>query len=183
MPLVFRFLIPLVIGILTSFYTGFSVSLTTLSLVSAVCFIPLIFFNANLHKLKNTWSSVIIIPLFFLIGGYIETSSIQKNYPAYFEKYVERDSVNFFGITISGYPEITDKWVKSEIHINSCNQQATIGKSMIYLERDSLSEKLENGDQVILNAEFFPVRSPKNPHEFDYKTYLAHQQIYTQAFV
>ncbi|MBK9191648.1 MAG: ComEC family competence protein [Crocinitomicaceae bacterium] len=183
MPLVLRFLIPLAAGILASFYSDLSVSLTTIFIASAGCFVPLIFLKSSHHKLKNVWGALITLPLFFLIGIYIETNADQRNHSSYFENYVSRDSTTIFGITISGYPEITEKWVKSEIHVNSCNRQSTTGKSIIYLEKDSLSEQLQNGDQLILNAVFFPVSSPKNPHEFDYKTYLAHQQIYTQAFV
>jgi len=183
MPLVLRFLLPLAAGILTSFYTEVSVSLTTIFVVAVFCFVPLIFLNASKHQFKNFWGAVITIPLFFLAGIYIETNSDERNYASYFENFVQQDSTNIFGITLSGYPEITENWVKSEIEVKSCNAQSTTGKSILYIEKDSLSEKLEHGDQLILNASFFSVNPPKNPYEFDYRNYLAHQGIHTQAFV
>lgn len=42
---------------------------------------------------------------------------------------------------------------------------------------------LKLGDRLNLTATVYPLEGPSNPHEFDYKDYLASQHIYTQAGV
>lgn len=57
------------------------------------------------------------------------------------------------------------------------------GKAMIYFEKDSLSERLEYGDQLVVKSRLSELEPPKNPLEFNYKRFLGFDQIYHQQYV
>ncbi|MEI6853669.1 MAG: ComEC/Rec2 family competence protein, partial [Bacteroidota bacterium] len=59
----------------------------------------------------------------------------------------------------------------------------TSGKAIIYLQKDSLAQKLVYGDKIMLYGNFHPVSPPMNPGEFDYKTYLHNRSIEYSAFI
>lgn len=56
------------------------------------------------------------------------------------------------------------------------------GKFMLFLEKDSLSERLNYQDKLVLYTTLSEVQGPKNPHQFDYKRYLANKKIHYQAY-
>ena len=65
----------------------------------------------------------------------------------------------------------SQKWIK------------TIGKALIYFQKDSVSEKLNYGDCLLVRTKFNDIKSSGNPSEFNYKRYLSFQNIYQQAYV
>ena len=56
-------------------------------------------------------------------------------------------------------------------------------KVMLTLPLDTRSKDLAPGDVLLLHARFLPVPGPLNPGEFDYRGYLARQDIDYQVFV
>lgn len=60
---------------------------------------------------------------------------------------------------------------------------AVDGQSMAYMALDSCSRKLSYGDVFICNTRFDEVKKPTNPHQFNYKSYLANLEIYHQAYI
>lgn len=59
----------------------------------------------------------------------------------------------------------------------------TTGKALVYLEKDSSSLNLRYGDKLLAPANFTETRGPSNPYEFDYKRYLAFNNIYHQSYL
>lgn len=57
------------------------------------------------------------------------------------------------------------------------------GKLLITLVTDSSSHSVSYGDVLLIPATYKPVDPPFNPAEFNYKQYLAHQNIYHQSFL
>lgn len=66
---------------------------------------------------------------------------------------------------------------------DSINEFPTIGKILIYLEKDSVSQTLKYGDIIVAKAIYNHVPSPSNPHQFDYQRYLSHSGIYHQTWL
>jgi competence protein ComEC len=48
-------------------------------------------------------------------------------------------------------------------------------------EEDHMPKNLELGSRIHFTATVYPLEGPRNPHQFDYKSYLHSQNIYTQA--
>ncbi|WP_158828462.1 ComEC/Rec2 family competence protein [Mucilaginibacter lacusdianchii] len=57
------------------------------------------------------------------------------------------------------------------------------GKLLLTIVADSDSHPASFGDQLLIPANYKSVDAPFNPAEFNYKQYLAHQNIYHQAFI
>ena len=84
-------------------------------------------------------------------------------------------------------PEEKEKSVKvtgKVISIRDSNQWVPASEKMlVYFEKDSLSTKLEFGDQIIIKSVFNEIKNANNPKEFDYKTLMVYRHIYRQAYV
>ncbi|SMG34771.1 competence protein ComEC [Marivirga sericea] len=57
------------------------------------------------------------------------------------------------------------------------------GNAMIYFQKDSLSKRLEYGNQLLIKSSLNELAPPKNPLEFNYKRFLGFDQIYHQQYV
>jgi competence protein ComEC len=83
--------------------------------------------------------------------------------------------------------DVTRRSVKSVIKVESVLGNGYYLKErfrlLIYLEKDSLSEKLEPGDRILIRSKLESLRVNGNPDEFDYKKYLANRKIYCKVYV
>ena len=57
------------------------------------------------------------------------------------------------------------------------------GNVLLNVEKDSLKTTFNTDDSIILPAVFTPLKPPLNPHQFNYKQYLARQSIHQQVFL
>jgi len=56
-------------------------------------------------------------------------------------------------------------------------------KVLVYLEKDPLSKSIRYGDYLFAKARLQEIRSPQNPHEFNYQKYLTYHQIDAQIYL
>lgn len=117
------------------------------------------------------------------MGGYLENKQDSSQFHTYFSNQISVDSTAFFQLQLLDFPQRSEKWVKFQGRIISTNDRPANGKVQVYLERDSLSEKLVYGDLLYCRANFFEIPKPANPHAFDYSAYLNHQDIHHQTFL
>ena len=54
-------------------------------------------------------------------------------------------------------------------------------RAVLSAEDSAIAKQLKLGDELSFLATIYPVEGKRNPHEFDYKKYLAGQDIYVQA--
>jgi competence protein ComEC len=57
------------------------------------------------------------------------------------------------------------------------------GKVLLYFAKSEKSANLKYGDVIILQSIPMPIRGPANPGEFDFRHYMATQNIYHSAFI
>ncbi|MCB0514562.1 MAG: ComEC/Rec2 family competence protein [Chitinophagales bacterium] len=60
---------------------------------------------------------------------------------------------------------------------------STTGKAYVYLPKDSTSALLRYGDIIQAQVNFKTLDAPANEGQFDYRQYLAWQNIYAQSFI
>jgi competence protein ComEC len=84
-------------------------------------------------------------------------------------------------------PKIMDNSVKVVLQVNALKTgniwQKSESKIILYLPKDTMSEKLISGDYIYVNPKFNIPQNPKNPHQFNYKKYLQFHLIAGQAFL
>jgi competence protein ComEC len=57
-----------------------------------------------------------------------------------------------------------------------------LGNIILYLEKDSLAGTLRYGDIIIIENSYEEVRPPQNPRQFNYKRFLANQNIFHSSY-
>ncbi|MBI3136942.1 MAG: ComEC family competence protein [Bacteroidetes bacterium] len=175
-------MIPLVAGILFAHFFNAGFSLWMIGLLTTLLILIALQLKSGNPVLKQFFGLLMTL-LFFGVGIYLEKSADSRNYPDYFAHQLQPDSTHFFQVRLTDYPQKSGNWVKFQAQVIAADQQATFGKVQLYIERDSLSEKLKYGDVLHTTCRFFEINAPSNPSEFDYRNYLRHQDIHHQAFV
>jgi competence protein ComEC len=107
-----------------------------------------------------------------------------KNYCNHYTHYVSSQPQSFI-TTINDIPVITKKFIKLSVSINSVEFDSkwhfTNGNTIIYLKNDS-TLKPTLGNTLFLKAKFSYVTTPKNPNEFDYKSFLEKKNIFHTVY-
>ncbi len=137
----------------------------------------------NIYKVK--WAGGILVNLLLLVAGICCIESRREiNFTDHFSK-VKSD---YLIVRINGEPKQSDNMVRFTTVVEQAKMQNSIrqvtGNLMISIRVDSTSKnKFAYGDELLIPSNFSPVESPLNPAEFNYKAYLAHQNIYQQSFL
>lgn len=63
----------------------------------------------------------------------------------------------------------------------SLNGNPSEGKLLLNLRNDSVTPTLSIDDLVLISSRLEPIRSPLNPHQFDYSKYMATRSVYYSA--
>lgn len=124
----------------------------------------------------------------FALGGFWHTFHTGKqNYSAEIFKTYKWEELTFHGEvyainrTSTGKYQIdmavdTTKFKTSEMWTKSYNMRALLNPGDV-----KISKKLTLGDRLLIKAVIYPLEDKRNPHEFDYKKYLASKEIYVQS--
>ena len=168
-------------GVIVHFYSGLFLSFTWLIcslIVLVILSLPL--FSSRTKT--NSWFLIVMICCFFQLGGYLANINKSSTNLNYFE-YQSIEKNNVFDAYILESPEEKENSVKCLVEVQSVNGSASMGKSLVYFEKDSAALNLKYGQVVSFSAIFNPISQNKNPHEFDYKRYLEIHDIRCQAYV
>ncbi|MBE0640374.1 MAG: ComEC family competence protein [Bacteroidales bacterium] len=132
------------------------------------------------------WMAGIFIYLFTFSAGYsITVVQTEIHSERHFSNFLDGEQV--LVIKINEPPVERAKSVrvfgKVRYVIDSVVSKRTIGKALFYLEKDSAALGLRYGDLLIVQAGMIETQPPGNPHQFDYKKYLANSGIHHQAYL
>lgn len=175
----FHFLCCVIVGILLQFYTQcwqFDLHF----LVSLLCgFIVVLYFLNKLHNRK--WFSITVLIFFVFIG--ISSAFIHnpKNYNTYYEKQLTNNST--FVLSIKKVLKPGNYYQKYIANVLQVDSNKTKGIVLLNIQKDSTQQTLTEGNQIFVKTPFKELIPPLNPHQFDYKQYLAKQYIYHQLFI
>ena len=89
---------------------------------------------------------------------------------------------------VNNEPQQTGKILRFTVTTSAAYQNKHVkkacGKLLLALMLDSLKPlQLEYGDEILISVNYQAVEGPKNPGEFDFKNWLATQNVYQQAFI
>ena len=182
-----KILLPYVIGIACAVYFGESRN-THYIFFSCFCLWGLAFLFQKLHKpalyFKKSFFISCTYALLFLLAFESCYLYNAKNNSGHFSHCVSYQQQQFI-TTITDIPVTTEKFIKIPVEINCIKQNNkwhyTEGNTIIYLKNDS-SLKLNLGNKLLLNSKFSHVNEPKNPNEFDYKTFLENKNIFQVVY-
>ncbi|MDD5570489.1 MAG: ComEC/Rec2 family competence protein [Bacteroidales bacterium] len=180
-----RLLIPFIIGIYSAIQ--FNKDYPAFKFLLILIFLFLLFFTF-LKKLKygKQWIYGFLLNSAIFFSGYLITiSDIEISDKSHFSKQMQKPEMAVGRVikpvvikekTVKVIAEIEEIYNKN--HWQNCE-----GKVILWIKKDSASEKIEYGDLLLLNSVFSEIKLPQNPEEFNYKRYLSFRNIYHQAYI
>ena len=171
----FHFLLFLIAGICCQYYTDF----WNFGIVIFLCILLFLGFIGYLFR-KTILFIFISWLSFFLIGILlIYRGDATKNYN-YFEKHLTNTSNAILAIDKVLKPG--NYHYKYMAEVLQIDHQKTTGRVLINIEKDSVASFFKIGDRILIKNKFVAIKESLNPHQFNYKNYLAKQGIYQQVY-
>ncbi|WP_206366960.1 ComEC/Rec2 family competence protein [Sphingobacterium sp. SGG-5] len=182
-----KVLLPYVLGIAWGHYfvvqyINLLVVVTVLSILGA----GIIFLHVYPRYRYWKSSGITVCALLFLITlGYW---SAVKTRPAVQSDYFAAIDADHYIGQIADEPVVRQKSIRFPLHVQSAQQAGHVtsaqGILMVTIARsDSLKISLKYGDIIAVANRIKEVPPPHNPHEFDYKAYLANKDVWFQCFL
>ncbi len=183
-PLV-RLIIPFMLGIIIAIQLNTSIHIPLFFILFLLSFFVILFIFYKKISFRFRWLNGFFIYLLLILTGYeitLQSNSSLKT--DFFGKSISKN--NFVIATIISPCEIKPNSIKFYVHVEQIIKNKwvnTSGKALMYLEKKENSSFPKTGDRIIFKSFFNAIPPPQNPHEFNYKKYLAFKNIYFQTFV
>lgn len=135
------------------------------------------------HIYKHRWlGGLLLHTLLFVLGWIVITDYTEINSKDHFSKM----PADYLVVKISNEPKLTGDLLRftATVEENVFNHKRTGSSGTLLITiKDSAAKALYYGDELLILAAYHPIDPPYNPAEFNYKKYLANQNIYYQAFL
>jgi competence protein ComEC len=156
----------------------FTISLFVLSLL----FITLNLAYKKLNLYTSRWIGGVLIAIILFLSGYVTViKSNELNNPQHFSKV----PAQYFVVKVNSEPVLKNGWLRFTANADQAlyNGKPTLTTGTLLLALKDATSDVTYGDELFIPAKYSPVNPPFNPAEFNYKKYLANQNIYFQAFL
>jgi len=183
-----RILAPFIFGIGVFYFLPPEKNIFIIETIAGILFLAILFININYKKLNGYrfkgLTGIMILLFFFAFGGALCLLNNEKLKADYFAI----NNNTYLKVWINGEPEKTNDILRFKTRIVSgyqYNRQVKLsGQLLLALKLNNINPiKLKYGDELIIPAHYLEVEPPYNPAEFDFKSWLASQNVYEQAFV
>lgn len=175
----FRIIIPIILGIILNIATSFEIQhLLAYIFVATAC--AVIFSNIDI-KQKEVLFGISLYFTLFACGFGLVNIHTKKSDERIFNK-----KNTYIGEIIND-TKVSEKTVKTNLQLKffrNYNELEQIDEqTIVYLPIDTNSLQLGVGNWIVFSTNFDEIKNLGNPQEFDYKQYLSHKQIHSQAFI
>ncbi len=181
-----RFILPLIFGIITAVFTELPVWIAAILMFfgAAGLLVTLKTMQIKRRIILEKWSYLFIAALIFGLGIWLVdmNTSLDRN-----DHFSKQHKATFLRATVTESIQEKNKSFKSILLVHEALVDSTwipcSGNLLVYLQKDEEAQSLEIADELILPAEFKNVNAPRNPGEFNYKTFLSFRDIYHQQYL
>ncbi len=180
MPFV-RLLIPLISGIILGIQLEYSLPIFVPFLLWIV--VLLVYFIQK-YRPKFHQSQQIFLPIFFMIlscGWVLTDLQLSQN------KTIKLAEKSLLIASITETPKAIENAIALQVEIESYkhNNQwyKTEGNAIVYLQKDSIAERLSSGMLIGFQPKFDDIKNSGNPDEFNYSNYMAYHLISSQTYL
>ena len=178
-----RIVIPMSIGIGINMFFPIPIP-ACIGIFSISLLLLLIVWKFYSYKFYNLSFGVFLNLFLYTVGAAIHTSHNHLNYQTHFTK----TNGEYLLLDINEPGQIRKNSIKCRAKvlqvISKGYNQAVDGNIILYFEKDSsLLPQLSYGSRLLIKNTSQEIKGPQNPFEFNYKRYLAFNQIYQQAFI
>jgi competence protein ComEC len=135
------------------------------------------------HKIR--WLFGILANAFFFLLGY-NLLILDTNF-LYADHFPEITGSQLFVVLVDEPPLVTENTCKMVLRVKARYGRngfvSASGRIMAYFSKDPFSAKIRYGDLLIIGSTPQPIEGPSNPGAFDYRRYLASNNVYHQVFL
>jgi competence protein ComEC len=185
--------IPVVI-LLLPFLLGIGLGFNLLSgtntiwLIASFFFLALVFVLLNINYIrlklyKLRWIGGLLITLMLFLFGWLNVVSYKElNNGNHFSKI----PAQYLVVKINSEPNVKNgltRFTADVIENINNGKKSTVSGTLLIAIKDSTAKNLYYGDELLIPAKYNTVESPLVPAAFNYKQYLANQNIFYQAFL
>lgn len=180
----FRLVIPLMLGIVVYHYSELSLQVVAVMVVLACLLVAGSFLaDRTSAEYKFRWLFGSGIFLFLVAAGLFVCKQFD-----YEHDFDHQGRKGIFRVEITEAPVQKAKSMKCRVEVQAFNDSVSgwedaSGFALLYLEKDSLSRRLQIGDQLLVAVKFRPAPGQVNPDGFNYRAYLKRQGIAATAYV
>jgi len=157
--------------------------LLVLDVVISLVFIALNLAYTQLSVYKNRWIGGALLSIILVLSGYI---SVITNNELNNQRHFSKVPAQYLVSKINSEPVFKNGWLRFTVSVeeivNSNNRRTPVTGTLLVTLKD-IAPDLAYGDILLIPAKYTPVNPPFNPAEFNYKRYLANQNIYYQEFL
>lgn len=170
-------------GILTAFYLPLTQQWSVLLLlgIAVICLLLLAVGNALMISWKYRWTNGLLIGFLFTSLGIYSASGKLRHASLLSPPHDEM--IGRIVSEPSGGPRTLKLILEADRGADRQIGQESAVKIMAYMEADSQSSLLQQGDVIVFNGSVSQPEPPKNPEEFNYSDYLALNGIHYQVYL
>ncbi|CAM3648069.1 ComEC/Rec2 family competence protein [Mucilaginibacter galii] len=180
-------LMPFIAGVVLNLHlaeAGLSTYISFLFLIAGVSFIVLNICYNKFNVQRYSWLGGALMHIILLCSGWL-CAQLNNELPN--ADHFSKLKADYLIVKVITEPTQKGIYTRFTAQVNyavkpKLNEGAS-GKLLITLVTDSNSHAVSYGDLLLVPATYKPVDIPFNPAEFNYKKYLAHQNIYHQSFL
>jgi competence protein ComEC len=178
-----RIVIPLTIGVGVNMFFPMPLPISIFALtISSLAL--LVIWKLFQFKIYHVLFGVFFNLVFAFSGTVLHNSHNHLNYKQHFTNYKS----NYLVVTLTEPPQFRKNAIKCKVEVLQCvnhnYSQSTDGFLMLYFKKDSaILTQLSYGSRLLIKNTSKEINGPQNPNEFNYKRYLAFNQIYRQAYL
>ncbi len=182
----FRLLAPLIAGIILQSYIGFELVFLISGIAITGC-AYLLFNRLTLEKrFSFQWVQGLLLHAAIMFFAMI---LVWLNDPKQGAKWYGRHITDSSSYLV----QIQEPLVEKEKSLKTTGQMLAVingnrlvkvtGRIQLYFAKDTVHERLQYGDRILVSKTLQPIRNSGNPGAFNYERYAAFQQIFHQVFL
>ncbi|CAH8288491.1 competence protein ComEC [Mariniflexile fucanivorans] len=173
-----------ILGIVIGFGFNIPLHLSLLLTGSALLLLTTFYFIDRNRLVKTVWFGFFSFVSMVLVGVLVTNLHNEKNNAKHYSYQIseEKDSLKTITFRIREVLKPGNYYDKYIIDLLAVNDKKVIGKSLLNIQKDSLTKPLKVDAIFISRTAFKDLINPLNPNQFNYKSYLEKKYIYHQIF-
>lgn len=176
---VVKFSILLVLGILTAHF--FPIDSFLLHYILPLLLVVFgLWFWARKQLIQNIYFGIVVYFCFFAIGYFNYQIQLPDFKPNHYSHFVTDNSSKILQLKISQTLKPDKFNLKYFASVNTINGEATNGKILLNIYKDSISKTFLPDDILLVYTPISEIAKPLNPHQFDYSNYMKSLGVYNQ---
>ena len=155
-----------------------------ISLATLCClFITLNLTYNRFHLYKQRWLGGVLIVIILFLSGWL---SVIKHNELNRNDHFSKTHSRFLVVKINNEPVFKNGFLRFTATVKQAvaeKNKTTVSGNILIAIKDSSAKTLNYGDELLIPSSYKPVDPPFNPAEFNYKNYLASQNIHYREFL